>query len=147
MTTELVWSTVKPTFEEVKGKKVKVISLFPNGDLESNLVTINSDTTYGVMFDEDFICYADLTATVSPLPLWGKLPEMITDYAPATAPVDRYGKVDDSIVAYGSLPRYYMEYVSENDYDWWISTPEYFTTAEAILAWNRIAEALEKVER
>jgi len=120
---KLVWSTVKPTFEEVKGKKVKVISLFPDGDLESNLVTINSDTTYEVMFDEQFICYADLTIPVSPLPLWGKLPEIYQN--------------DVHVIGWNAEWRHCGECHIING----------ATLELAILAWNRIAEALNEVER
>ena len=125
MTTELVWSTVKPTFAEVKGKKIKVISMFADGEVDANVITIYSKTTYEELFEMDFICYADLTAPVSPLPLWGKL----------------------TLVSFDNFKKkYYVKYGELHTGAWDICTPYFDTEAEAILAWNRIAKPLNEVE-
>ena len=128
MTTELVWSTVKPTFEEVKGKTIRMLNcIYPDFTTDVSQWKILDKTDYEVMFSKYFICYADLTAPVSPLPLWGKLPELVRTI----------------------FDKWYMKYWSDNDRSkaWTLSTPILNTPAEAILAWNRIAEALEGVER
>jgi len=126
MTTELVWSTVKPTFPEVKGKRVSVIKgndlFISRGDYQ-----ISTKESYEKAFPHNFICYADLTAPVSPLPLWGKLPILGV-----------------------SRERYYYRYqkqVEGAETDIYIDTPAYLIREKAILAWNRIAEALNEVER
>ena len=123
---KLNWSTVKPTFPEVKGKKLRHLYIDYKNDPTVSDWTITDKNDYDVMF-EDFICYADLTAPVSPLPLWGKLPELVRTI----------------------FDKWYMKYWSDNDRSkaWTLSTPILNTPAEAILAWNRIAEALEGVER
>ena len=126
MTTELVWSTVKPTFEEVKGKEVKFIWRQKSDNrIEEGSCHITSLLIYRLVFDDMFICYADLTAPVSPLPLWGKLPEICH-------------------ITKG----FYAECrITERDDYFSVTTWNYSTEAEAILAWNRIAEALDEVER
>ena len=69
--------------------------------------------------------HSAFTAPVSPLPLWGKLPE-----------IKRY------------LKGFRVHYLIEKGEDAFLMTTTLFPTeAEAILAWNRIAEALNEVER
>jgi len=129
MTTELVWSTVKPTFEEVKGKKLCSLYMDSVAEVDITEWVIKTKFDYDLMFDDKFICYADLTAPVSPLPLWGKLPEIFE------APRDGRGS-DEWTVKYASF-EHKINLVLHS----------YFTEAKAILAWNRIAEALNEVER
>ena len=120
MTTELVWSTVKPTFPEVKGKEIVIVrgnQLFTS---RGNYTVRNRDD-YASLFNDTFICYADLTATVSPLPLWG-------------------------VEAMRELLVGEFRFVWEVGFQI-ITTMCYPTEAEAILAWNRIAEALNEVDR
>ena len=125
MTTELVWSTVKPTFEEVKGKRIKFIWDYLVDQVSIDETTIYDERKYTQIFDENFICYADLSAPVSPLPLWGKLPEMI-----------------------GSVDGWYASYdLGEDLAAFSIVMPINPDKPSAILAWNRIAEALNEVER
>ena len=123
MTTELVWSTVKPTFEEVKGKNVKLVWDDGKQKIKSEEYFVDDLWKYEHLFDDEFICYADLTAPVSPLPLWGK-----------TA----------NIVVHSLTGKYYAIY---EHHDWSILTPDCDTRELAILAWNRIAEALNEVEK
>jgi len=122
MTTELVWSTVKPTFQEVKGKRLRVLHIDDKLPFVWEFEAISQDR-YDILFDHRFICYADLTAPVSPLPLWGKLPE-----------IEKFDKYRMRIHA------------KFNDGDLNIEIWGW-TEAELILAWNRIAEALKGVER
>ena len=126
MTTELVWSTVKPTFPEVKGKEIVIVrgnQLFTS---RGNYTVKNRDD-YASLFNDTFICYADLTAPVSPLPLWGVEPVM-----------------NKEIVSGHS---YWLSWGESSNETWFVETPACPTEAEAILAWNRIAEALKGVER
>ena len=126
MTTELVWSTVKPTFEEVKGKEVKFIWRQKSDNrIEEGSCHITSLLIYRLVFDDMFICYADLTAPVSPLPLWGVEPEVI----------------------HAADEGYFVKYGTNTMGSCDISTRCYPTRELAILAWNRIAEALNEVER
>jgi len=127
MTTELVWSTVKPTFEEVKGKEIKFIwRLKSNGKLTEDTCYVDGMVIYNAAFDDMFICYADLTAPVSPLPLWGVKPFLRTM----------------------SDEKHFCSYLLEKDGDaFTLATHCYPTEAEAILAWNRIAKPLNEVER
>ena len=122
MTTELVWSTVKPTFPEVKGKRVSVIKgndlFISRGDYQ-----ISTKESYEKAFPHNFICYADLTAPVSPLPLWGKLPEIYQN--------------DVHVIGWNAEWRHCGECHIING----------ATLELTILAWNRIAEALNEVER
>ena len=124
MTTELVWSTVKPTFQEVKGKKLRHLYIDYKNDPTVSDWTITDKNDYDVMF-EDFICYADLTAPVSPLPLWGKLPEF------------RNGANDG----------FFLQYDTGDPDKWELESPLCETRDLAILAWNRIRDALEGVEK
>jgi len=122
---KLNWSTVKPTFEEVKGKRIKLVWRYIKNQVADNEIIVNNKNIYDIAFDGDFICYADLTAPVSPLPLWGKLPEICH-------------------ITKG----FYAECrITERDDYFSVTTWNYSTEAEAILAWNRIAEALDEVER
>jgi len=121
MTTELVWSTVKPTFEEVVGKQLRIIRSNILEQINSYNTLIFNEYSYNLAFGEDFICYADLTATVSPLPLWG-------------------------VEAMRELLVGEFRFVWEVGFQI-ITTMCYPTEAEAILAWNRIAEALNEVEK
>ena len=132
MTTELVWSTVKPTFEEVEGK---VILWMGEGWVFPGANRIDNIKEYEYIFDRvDFTHYtildlADLTAPVSPLPLWGKLPEI---NCVKTMVFD--------------IPMHY--FAKYNHIDGFSCELPYCDTRElAILAWNRIAEALNEVER
>ena len=132
MTTELVWSTVKPTFPEVKGKLI-IIHLKTEifGDIYP-AYRLTNEGKFNELFDRDFVHYAivalaDLTAPVSPLPLWGREPVM-----------------NKEIVSGHS---YWLSWGESSNKTWFIETPPYSTEAEAILAWNRIAEALNEVER
>ena len=125
MTTELVWSTLKPTFEEVKGKKIKFIWDYLVDQVTIDEATIYDERKYTQVFDENFICYADLTAPVSPLPLWGKLPEF------------RNGANDG----------FFLQYDTGDPDKWELESPLCETRDLAILAWNRIAEALNEVEK
>ena len=69
--------------------------------------------------------HSPFTAPVSPLPLWGKLPKLAE-----------------------SGTGFYFRYIKETDDDLCaITTWSYSTEQLAILAWNRIAEALNEVER
>ena len=122
MTTKLVWSTVKPTFPEVRGKKLRKICLDSDDDVHVDEWTIGDTINYNEMFD-NFICYADLTAPVSPLPLWGKLPEIYQN--------------DIHVLGWNVEWRHCGEGHAVNG----------ATRELAILAWNRIAEALNEVER
>ena len=127
MTTELVWSTVKPTFEEVKGKEIKFIwRLKSTNKLTEDTCYVDGMVIYNAVFDDMFICYADLTAPVSPLPLWGKTANVIE-----------------------TKQGYYVKCRTDDDYNksWILETPMLPTEELAILAWNRIAEALKGVER
>ena len=128
MTTEskLNWSTVKPTFPEVKGKEVKFIWRQKSDNrIEEGSCHITSLLIYRLVFDDMFICYADLTAPVSPLPLWGKLPEM-----------------------HDSVDGWYASYdLGEDLAAFSIIMPVSPDKPSAILAWNRIAEALNEVEK
>ena len=134
MTTELVWSTVKPTFEEILGKKIYLHWKGVNNTKAEDTCeeTILSLETYNRAFnDGTFYRYAtldlsDLTAPVSPLPLWGV-------------------EAKSSLGGQG----YYVKFRSndESDKSWILETPMLPTEELAILAWNRIAEALKGVER
>jgi len=129
MTTELVWSTVKPTFEEVVGKQLRIIRSNILEQINSYNTLIFNEYSYNLAFGEDFICYADLTAPVSPLPLWGVEPEVYEN------PRDGRGS-DEWDVAYDNS-KHRLAIVFHP-----------FPTRElAILAWNRIAEALNEVEK
>jgi len=125
MTTELVWSTVKPTFEEVVGKIIKIVWIRRDGYSDSVKISIDNLPDYTLYFDDHFICYADLTAPVSPLPLWAKTANVIK-----------------------TQQGYYVKCRTDDDYNksWILETPMFPTESEAILAWNRIAEALNEVE-
>ena len=125
---KLNWSTVKPTFPEVKGKKLRHLYIDYKNDPTVSDWTITDKNDYDVMF-EDFICYADLTAPVSPLPLWGKLPV-----------VESRNNDAHWIVIWGSI-------LFKIDNEAYVVTKLYPTRDLAILAWNRIAEALNEVER
>jgi len=123
MTTEskLNWSTERPTFEEVKGKEIKFIwRLKSTNKLTEDTCYVNGMVIYNAVFDDMFICYADLTAPVSPLPLWG-------------------------VEAMRELIVGEFRFVWEVGFQI-ITTMCYSTEAEAILAWNRIAETLNEVE-
>ena len=126
MTTELVWSTVKPTFQEVKGKEIVIVrgnQLFTS---RGNYTVRNRDD-YASLFNDTFICYADLTATVSPLPLWGRMPRVIS-----------------TIIHMEDKTIWSVYYEHHNVY---FQLNNYATQELAILAWNRIAEALNEVEK
>ena len=125
MTTELVWSTVKPTFEEVVGKQLRIIRSNILEQINSYNTLIFNEYSYNLAFGEDFICYADLTAPVSPLPLWGVEPEVI----------------------HAADEGYFVKYGTNTMGSCDISTRCYPTRELAILAWNRIAEALNEVEK
>ena len=126
MTTELVWSTVKPTFPEVKGKKLRHIFFDANGKPAVSEWRVNTPADYRLFFDAKFICYADLTATVSPLPLWGRMPRVIS-----------------TIIHMEDKTIWSVYYEHHNVY---FQLNNYATQELAILAWNRIAEALNEVE-
>ena len=128
MTTELVWSTVKPTYEEVKGKKIKWI--WQDGEFGAHVheMQVNSMIVYTTIFDKYFICYADLTAPdPEPKELMGRLPEI-------------------SMAASGAYQAKWEDYSHAENVK-----REFTITAiekpSAILAWNRIAEALDEVEK
>ena len=70
--------------------------------------------------------HSAFTAPVSPLPLWGVEPVM-----------------NKEIVSGHS---YWLSWGESSNETWFVETPACPTEAEAILAWNRIAEALEGVE-
>jgi len=67
---KLNWSTVKPTFEDVKGKQIDSIRSAGDRLLTRGIWTVECMDDYEVLFGDKFICYADLSAPVSPLPLW-----------------------------------------------------------------------------
>ena len=121
MTTELVWSTVKPTFPEVKGKRVSVIKgndlFISRGDYQ-----ISTKESYEKAFPHNFICYADLTAPVSPLPLWGTNPRIRK-----TLREDYFWAWTDEVMSF--------------------SKRGFEDEQAAVIDWNRIAEALNEVER
>ena len=76
---KLVWSTECPKFEDVKGKTVLVRWKDQYGEfgLEARLMDTESywHATFGMCFSRYAIL--DLTAPVSPLPLWGAEPRFI----------------------------------------------------------------------
>jgi len=130
MTTELVWSTVKPTFEEVEGKNI----LIQYGSLTEKFpgtaeVRYFNKFDYMAYFDGEtnfHWCILDLTAPVPPLPLWG---------------------VEPTIRNVTQKEGYANSYWFAR-YDEWghIETPYCDSEQECVLAWNRIAEALNEVE-
>jgi len=123
MTTELVWSTVKPTFEEVRGKEIKFIwRLKSTNELTEDTCRIDSMGIYNLAFDEQFICYADLTAPVSPLPLWGTNPRI------------RKTLLEDYFWVWTNEVRSFSKRGFEDE-------------QAAVIDWNRIAEALNEVEK
>jgi len=123
MTTELVWSTVKPTFEEVKGKEVKFIWRQKSDNrIEEGSCHITSLLIYRLVFDDMFICYADLTAPVSPLPLWGTNPRI------------RKTLLEDYFWVWTNEVRSFSKRGFEDE-------------QAAVIDWNRIAEALNEVEK
>ena len=117
MTTELVWSTVKPTFPEVKDKCILI--MYADGS-EPDSVIINNEVEYNYWLNDPdcefkgcaILDLPDLTAPVSPLPLIGGCKVIIVQNTP------------------------------DNAYQWGFVTKE-----DAERAWNRIAEALNEVER
>lgn len=96
----------------------------PNGTVIRFSRVVKDFDIYNIDFDICcFLRYAILDVTPSahePLPLWGKMPEV-------------YSKTDKHFARY------------EHD-GWHIDTPWYSTRAEAIEAWNKLAENLNEIE-
>ena len=82
----LHWSTVKPTFEEVRGKLIDTLWIDGGGEVRHYDNRIMSQFDYDWMFDECFFCYAIIDADSfgkllsvpdpDPLPLWGTNPRI-----------------------------------------------------------------------
>ena len=121
------WSTVKPTFEDVKGIFI-LVEYDDNGSHETQVTVIGNTDYYKYWFDDGFIRYAilDLSAPdPEPKELWGKKANVIE-----------------------TKQGYYVKGRTDDDYNksWILETPMCPTKPEAILAWNKIADALEGVQ-
>lgn len=120
---KLNWSTVKPTFEEVKGKTI--IMDWTEG---KDVVVMTDRQRFQGWFDDEFIRYAIIDVTQpdpEPLPLWRVMPEILPHAGREWFVSYDYRKCDDAFS---------------------IMTFCYPTRAEAINAWNKLAEPLNKIQ-
>lgn len=125
---KLNWSDKKPTFEEVQGKIIAVNHHAYFRDY-IGMVVMNK-SIYDDIFGDGFIRYAIIDVTQpdpEPLPLWGVMPEIV------------------ETVTFNPNTWYASFDCHKGDDTFSISTFGYPTRSEAINEWNKLAEALEKL--
>ena len=119
-----IWYTEKPKFKEVKGKRLRSIWMSDDGEPNIGEWNIDDRFSFNLMFEDDCVAYAIISEPEpEPVELWGVKPE-ITPYA-------RFIRVSWSDI---------------NGKEELFIAVDKPTEKESILAWNKIATALQSIE-
>jgi len=118
-----IWYTEKPKFEEVKGIFI-LVEYDDCGSHETQVTVLDNTDDYEYWFDDKFIRFAILDLS-----------------EPEPEPVELWGIAPDEVVDADGL--FYYAYAGNNHQ---FILPSFKSLKDAILAWNKIATALQSIE-